>query len=84
MTRKAWSDNKWPQPVLSERMQPDEILMTLSVDNGGADFGKDGIKDGIKELTERQLVVLKLIEADGTITTHDLTQKTGMSQTQKC
>ena len=54
--------------------------MTLSVEKDDADFGKDGIKDGIKELAERQLVVLKLIEVDGTITTHDLTQKIGMSQ----
>ena len=61
MIKKGWSDNKWPQPVLSERVQPDEILMTLSVEKDDADFGKDGITDGIKELAERQLVVLKLI-----------------------
>lgn len=43
----------------------------------------DGTKDGIKELDERQVLVLRLIEGDGTITTRDLTQKMGMSQTQK-
>ena len=88
--KKGWIDNKWPQPVLSERVQPDEILMTLVLEGGeenvGKDFGKeqngtkDGIKDGIKELTERQLLILGLIENDDTITTHDLTQKTRMSQ----
>ncbi len=92
--KKGWTDNKWPQPVLSERVQPDECLMTLVLEGGeenvgknvGKDVGKeqngpkDGIKDGTKELTERQLLILGLIEGDGTITTHDLTQKTGMSQ----
>lgn len=92
--KKGWTDNKWPQPVLSERVQPDECLMTLVLEGGeenvgknvGKDVGKeqngpkDGIKDGTKELTERQLLILGLIEGDGTITTHDLTQKTGLSQ----
>ena len=80
--------------MLSERVQPDECLMTLALEGGESDFGKDfgkeqndpkndtkdGIKDGAKELTERQSLILKLIKADGTITTHNLTQKTGMSQ----
>ena len=84
--KKGWTDNKWPQPVLSERVQPDEILMTLVLEGGEEDVGKesngtkDDTKDGIKELTERQLLILGLIENDDTITTHDLTQMTRMSQ----
>ena len=30
--KKGWEDNKWPQPVLSERVQPDEIEMTLGIE----------------------------------------------------
>ena len=88
--KKGWADNKWTQPILSERTQPDECLMTLTLISGKSDFGKDfgkeqngtknDTKDGIKELAERQLLILNLIKMDGTITTHDLTQKTGMSQ----
>ena len=72
--------------MLSERVQPDEMLMTLSVENAESDFGKeqnvtkDGIKDDIKELSERQILILRLINENGTITTHDLTQKAKMSQ----
>lgn len=84
--RKGWEDNKWPQPELSERVQPDEIQITLALLNGELNAGKkvviakDGIKDGIKDLSERQRIILKLIENDGTITAQNLTQKTGMSQ----
>ena len=88
--KKGWADNKWQQPMLSERVQPDECLMTLALDGGeenvGKDFGKDfgkeqnGTKDGTKELSERQLLILNMIKLDDTIKTHDLTQKTGMSQ----
>lgn len=29
--KKGWNDNKWPQPVLSKRVQPNESILTLSV-----------------------------------------------------
>ena len=31
--KKGWVDNKWPIPMLTERVQPDETLMTLVVKN---------------------------------------------------
>ena len=30
--KKGWRDNKWPQPVLSERVQPNETEMTLGIE----------------------------------------------------
>ena len=30
--KKGWKDNKWPQPILSERVQPDETEMTLGIE----------------------------------------------------
>lgn len=30
--RKGWDDNHWPAPELSERMQPDETMMTLTIE----------------------------------------------------
>lgn len=38
--RKGWEDNKWPQPELSERVQPDEIQITLALVNGELNAGK--------------------------------------------
>jgi predicted HTH transcriptional regulator len=29
--RKGWDDNNWPMPVLTERVQPEETLMTLVI-----------------------------------------------------
>ncbi len=29
--KKGWKDNNWPMPVLTERVQPEETLMTLAI-----------------------------------------------------
>ena len=29
--KKGWEDNHWPMPVLTERVQPEETLMTLAI-----------------------------------------------------
>ena len=38
--KKGWKDNKWPQPVLSERVQPNESILTLSVGDVGEGVGE--------------------------------------------
>ncbi|MBQ6084522.1 MAG: putative DNA binding domain-containing protein [Bacteroidales bacterium] len=88
--KKGWADNKWQQPMLSERVQPDECLMTLTLISGKSDFGKDfgkeqngtknDPKDDPKELTERQSLMLKLIEEDDLITIQLMTQKMKVSE----
>ena len=65
-------------------MQPDEILMTLSVENGDADFGKgqnvtkDVTKDVTKELAERQKIVIEMINNNALVTIPEMSQKTGV------
>ena len=46
--KKGWADNKWPQPKLSERTQPDECLMTLALEGGEENVRKEqnDLKEG--------------------------------------
>lgn len=41
---------------------------------------KDGTKNGTKEVSERQVLILGLIQEDGTITIPQLVQKTEISR----
>ena len=54
-----------------------ETTMDLGVTNDGK-VTKDGVKDGVKELTEVQEVIVKEMLFDPYITTSELAQKTGI------
>ena len=79
---KAWDQNHWLKPELFEQPELMQVRLVLTIEpkNVGKDGIKSGIKDGTKELSERQLGILNLIKEDCTITTYDLTQKVGISQ----
>ena len=82
--KKGWADNKWPQPELSERVQPDECLMTLALEGEEENVGKeqngtkDVTKDVTKELTERQKLIIELIKNNALVTIPEMSQKTGV------
>ena len=82
----AWKETNWGEPDLKNKIELDEVELVLPVPAMGLRQGNgsfvptNGIKDGIKELTERQEVILDLIKQDETITSSILTQKTGISQ----
>lgn len=71
---------------LKSKIELDEVERVLPVpamgqrQGNGSFMPTNGIKDGIKELTERQEVILDLIRQDETITSSILTQKVGISQ----
>lgn len=46
--KKGWRDNKWPQPVLSERVQPNETEMTLGIE--------EVLESGQKTISEKNNV----------------------------
>jgi len=53
----------------------------IAIDSGGVKEGnvtKDGVKDGVKELTEIQKVIIKEMLSDSYITTSEMAQKTGI------
>ena len=82
----AWKETDWGEPELKNKIEVDEVELVLPVPTMGQRQGKesfvptDGIKDGTKELTKRQEVILNLIKQDETVTSSVLTQKTGLSQ----
>ena len=71
---------------MKNKIELDEVELVLPVpamgqrQGNGSFMPTNGIKDGIKELTERQEVILDLIKQDETITSSILTQKIGISQ----
>ena len=73
----AWEDTNWGKPELRNKIEVDEVELILPLPTGGI---KDGTKDGIKEISERQEIILELINHNDTITSSILTQKTGLSQ----
>jgi predicted HTH transcriptional regulator len=73
--KKGWRDNKWPQPVLSERVQPNESILTLSV----GDVGENVTKDVTKELTDRQKIILEIIKENSLVTIPEMSLKTGVT-----
>ncbi len=82
----AWKETNWGEPELKNKIELDEVELVLPVptmgqrQENGSFVPTHGIKDGIKQLTERQEVILELIKQDETITSSILTQKIGISQ----
>ena len=82
----AWKAAGWGEPELKNKMELDEVELVLPIPAMSQRHRNDsfvpffGTKDGTKELTERQLVILNLIKKDDKITSSVLTQKTGISQ----
>ena len=78
----AWNEKHWLKPELIE--QPEllqvKLILTIETKEDNAFMPKDGIKDGIKELLDNQIAIIRLITQDGTITSASLAQKTGLSQ----
>ena len=62
----AWKETDWGEPELKNKIEVDEVELVLPVPTVGQGRGKesfvptDGIKDGTKELTKRQEVILNL------------------------
>ena len=77
--KKGWRDNKWPQPVLSERVQPNESILTLSVGDVGENVG-EGVGENIGEkntiqITERQYSIIKQLREFPTISAKILSER---------
>lgn len=72
---KAWSDKHWIEPELVEQpelLQVKLILRLRSTENV--------TKDVTKELSDRQTIILSLMASDDTITTTEMSQKTGVER----
>ena len=78
----AWSEKHWLKPELIE--QPEllqvKLVLTIETKEDGSLVPTFDTKDGTKDLTERQMLILALIQEDGTITIPQLVQNTEISR----
>lgn len=82
----AWNEKHWLKPELIEQPELLQVKLILTIEEKEDNFFvpkvgiKDGTKDGTKEVSERQILMLELMQEDGTITIPQLVQKTGISR----
>ena len=74
---KAWSDKHWIEPDLIEQPELLQVKLILRL-RDSENVTKDVTKDVTKELSERQQIILQLILENDTITTSEMSQKTGV------
>ena len=70
----AWKETNWGGPELKNKIELDEVELVLPL-------GKvaNVVKDVVKELTERQQVILNLIKENPSLSANEMSQKTGMT-----
>ena len=78
----AWNEKHWLRPELVEQPELLQVMLILMVENreNNVIVPKDGTINGMKELSERQMLILKFIKEDGTITIPELALKTEISR----
>ena len=69
--KKGWEDNKWPQPVLSERVQPDEIEMTLGIE--------EVRESGQKLISEKNKMIIAAIRQNSLVSAAEIAIQLGIS-----
>jgi len=91
--KKGWRDNKWPQPVLSERVQPNETEMTLGIEEvlesgqntiseknnvGSEKSSEKNIVDSEKS-SEKNKMIIAAIRQNSIITAAEIAIQLGIS-----
>lgn len=75
--QKAFLQNNLPVPVFEEKFDGTSVVLSR---NNGFNKVQNGTKVGTKELTDRQLVIVKLLYQNGTINIPDLARKTNVTE----
>ena len=68
----------WGEPELKNKIEIDEVELVLPISVITANVVKDFVKDVVKELTDRQQVILGLIKENPSLSASEMSQKTGM------
>ena len=71
----AWNEKHWMKPELVEQPELMQVKLTLYLEN---EINQDGVKDGVKEISDIQENILSEIQKNPSITTNELAQKTGI------
>lgn len=75
----AWNEKHWLKPELVEQPELMQVKLILHIENR-VYVTKDVTKDVTKELTERQQIILEFMQADGTITISEMSQKPNVTE----
>ena len=78
----AWNEKHWLKPELIEQPELLQVKLILSIKEkeNNSLVPNVGTKDGTKEVTERQMLILQLMQENDTITIPQLVQKTEISR----
>ena len=70
----AWKETGWGEPELKNKIEVDEVELVLPVLASTTNV----VKDVVKELTDRQRVIIDLIRENPSLSASEMSQKTGM------
>ena len=81
----AWNEKHWLKPQLIEQRDLLQVKLILSIETKEAKpFTPEvGIKDGVKELTERQMVIIEMISADPFLSAKTISEKISEKTSEK-
>ena len=74
----AWKETGWGEPELKNKIEVDEVELVLPVSTATTNVVKDVAKNVVKELTDRQRVIIDLIRENPSLSASEMSQKTGM------
>lgn len=84
----AWKQTNWGEPLLLNKVELDEVELQLPVPHVGSSFTKDNVvkdvvKDDLKELSERQQVILELLSLNPTLSAKAISEKISEKTSEK-
>ena len=75
----AWKETGWGEPELKNKTEVDEVELVLPVSAATTNV----VKDVVKELTDRQQVILKLLALDPTMSAKAISEKISEKTSEK-
>ena len=75
----AWKETGWGEPELKNKIEVDEVELVLPVSAATTNV----VKDVVKELTDRQQVILKLLALDPTMSAKAISEKISEKTSEK-
>ncbi len=78
----AWNEKHWLKPELLEQPELMQVKLILHIENIG-DGTKDGTKDVLKKLTDRQCLILEILAVDASLSAKAISEKISEKTSEK-
>ena len=82
----AWKETNWGEPELKNKIELDEVELVLLMpamglrQGNGSFVSSNETKDETKQLSERQQLIVQIIQEDDTITINEMAQKANVAE----